>query len=153
MENLFIAIVMLALFLDAKGNILVLIIAIGSVTAIFIDLFIVDIAVFYSLNSLIASVLAYASFKLVKNYSSKVYAIMMIIQALLCFLLVPCWSEIANNVLQSLLYTYNENIYIVILSIGIINSDIFSLRIYSCNNIYDNSSCDVRSCDHKDNQD
>jgi hypothetical protein len=135
MENLFVAVSMFILLFSAKQKAILLIIIAGSLMGPLIDYLIKDIAVFYTLNSITAILLAATSAYYVKNKVGRVYAILMISQTALCFSLVPDWGFKVNNILQYTLTAYNDSIYIVIISIGIAGSDNFLLRLYNCNSV------------------
>lgn len=129
MENILVTSIMLALCIFSKDKRLLILIAVGSLSAIAID-YIDDIAVFYSINSLVAILLSYVSVKYIKGDSAKVYAILMFIQSLLCFLLIFDHATTSNYMLQLILQLFNAGICYIIIILGFSYSELFFSRKY-----------------------
>jgi hypothetical protein len=148
MENITIAILIYALSFLSNDKRIYYIIASGCIAGAAIDYMIDDIAIYYAVSSLVLCLLAYVAIIKCKSKSSIFYAILMIIQSLFCFLLVPEWSYMVNYALQLGLTYFNDGIELVLLGIGIISSDGILACFCNCDNIYSNVYNDRRDSNY-----
>jgi hypothetical protein len=83
----------------------------------------VDIALYYATCSMISMVTAYTSVCVIKSTPSKVFAIFLSIQAMLCFCLVPDWPFLVNEWLQFKLSEFNDILIFILIALGVSTSD------------------------------
>ena len=85
------------------------------------DEFDFDIALYYSLNAILYSLLALSAVKL-KSTSSIFYAILMLWQMFFCLVLIPSWGEAGNALTQNAAIYYNDKMLVIIILTGIAGS-------------------------------
>ena len=122
MDNAIAAVILFIITLKSKNNQLTYLMIVGCLVAWLIDWLNFDIALYYSLNAILFSLLALSAVKL-KNTSSIFYAIIMLIQMFFCLLLIPSWGEAGNTLIQNTVIYYNDGILIITLLLGVSGSE------------------------------
>ena len=103
------------------------------------DEFDFDIALYYSLNAILYSLLALSAVKL-KSTSSIFYAILMLWQMFFCLVLIPSWGEAGNALIQNTVIYLTDEILIIMLLLGVsgsenlISNGFCNIRVGSCGN-------------------
>lgn len=121
MENIIIAVVLLAIAWKSTKNDLTYLMITGCMVAWLIDWLDFDIALYYSINSTLFALLGLYAVKL-KTTSSIIYAIIMLIQVFFCLLLIPDWGNAGNTIIQNLAIYLNDGILTSILLLGVTGS-------------------------------
>ena len=101
------------------------------------DEFDFDIALYYSLNAILYSLLALSAVKL-KSTSALFYAILMLVLMFFCLLLTPNWGEAGNAFMQNRIIFHTQHQYILLIALGVTGSD---NTISSGFNVANNISC------------
>jgi len=143
-ENLLIIAVMLLILDSAKNKSLILLIAFFSVIALTVDYLVKDIAIFYSINAVLAMSVSYLSASLRESDSRRVYAILMFMQALICISLVAEWSDNVNATLEHIQAYFNNGLQYVIILLGMVDSGRFFLP-----SVCDSDNISHPSCNHR----
>jgi hypothetical protein len=134
MENLLIGILLLSFAFLSGGKKLPYLMAVGCFSAAIIEELNFDIALYYSFNAILLSLLAFYAIK-IKSTSSLTYAIIMIIQMLFCMMLIPDWGISLNTSIQNAAIYYNDYLLIAVVVIGVIGiDDTITNTDYSSNN-------------------
>jgi hypothetical protein len=149
MENLIAGFILLFISCFSRNNQLTFIMTGGCFAAWVIDYLNFDIALYYSLNALLLSLLAWYAAK-THLRSAYVYVILMISQMLLCILLVPNWGIEINDLVQFSAICLNANILKVIIILGVTGSDNFISNRFHRRRVYNRGSNNRRSSDNKD---
>ena len=123
MQNLIVIIAMLILCRSAKDKRLLFLIA-GS-CAVFELMYYadMDIALYYGVCAMISQLTAVVAISVMKSTPSKVLAIFMTVQAVICLALIPDWSFTTNEWLQFKLNEFNAILVFILIAIGITASD------------------------------
>jgi hypothetical protein len=134
MENLLIGMLLLSFAFLSGGKKLPYLMAAGCFSAAIIEALNFDIALYYSFNAILLSLLAFYAIK-IKSTSSLTYAIIMTIQMLFCIVLIPDWGYSANALIQNAAIYYNDYLLIAVVVIGVIGiDDTITNTDYSSNN-------------------
>jgi uncharacterized membrane protein len=123
MENLIVIGAMLLLCIVTKNGGVPLLIVAGAVLALSAES-VVDIALFYAILSAGCMSLAVMGLMQIKESRncSFVYSMLMVVQSVICFALVPDWGVTGNTVLQYILNQFNDILWVILLITGLISS-------------------------------
>jgi len=126
MENVIVILAMYILCFKAKDRRLIYLI--GGSCFILQWLYIVDmdIALYYGVSAMVSVVAGVIGITAIDNTSSKVFAIMMVAQSLMCLSLIPSWTYTTNELLQFKLHDFNAILVIILISLGVTSSGIFT---------------------------
>ena len=117
MDNLLIAVALLAIALKSTNNQLTYLMLTGCLIASLIELIEFDIALSYSLYLLLLSSLVLYSLK-INTTTSRFYCILMLVQMFLCLLLIPDWNG-GNDAIQRFALYFTDEMAIYTLLIGV----------------------------------
>ena len=122
MDNAITAVILFIIALKSKNNQLTYLMILGCLVAWLIDWLDFDIALYYSLNAILFSLLALSAAKL-KNTSALFYAIIMLWQMFFCLLLIPSWGNTGNTLIQNTVIYLTDEILILTLLLGVSGSE------------------------------
>ena len=83
----------------------------------------IDIAVYYMLGAFMSVMISWIAAKYIRTNSSRVYSVIILIQAFICLSLVPDWTYSINEFLQYKLDAYGDIIIQVSIVLGIVSND------------------------------
>ena len=137
MDNLVTAAILFVIASKSTNNRLTYLIITGCLVAWLIDYLDFDIALYYSLNAILYSLLALSAVKL-KSTSALFYASIMLVLMFFCLLLIPNWGEAGNTFMQDRIIFHTQHQYILLIALGVTGSD---NTISSGFNVANNISC------------
>ena len=122
MDNLLTAVILYIIALNSKSNKLTYLMILGCLAAWLIDSLDFDIALYYSLNAILFSLLSLYAVN-IRSTSSVFYAILMIIQMFICLVLVPDCGEAGNSFIQGAAIYITGEALIIMMLIGVAGSE------------------------------
>ena len=132
MENYFVIMIMLSLLIAIRRFELLPLLVIMSASVADVAMLIDDIAIYYGVLSLASMVIAFmalmepTALKCKISNCKLIYAILMVIQSIICFLLIPDLGYDYNEIVQYILIEYNESLWIIFTILGALDCGFYT---------------------------
>ena len=130
MDSIIISALLLMLTYKSKNRDLLVIAASGCVSSEALFILMGDVALYYSMLTMIATTLAYKAF-IINSLPARLYSILTAINGVLCCLLIFSFSPKFNAFIESTIIMYNEYMLLIVFMVAVTGSDNLIMRAYN----------------------